>query len=74
MKLRAKLLTLASLIVALAALPVVSSCGTMHSYWGVENDYYSDGYGGHHKPKKPKKPKKHKKHGHKHHDNDWWDD
>ena len=50
----------------------VSSCGTMHSYWGVENDYYTDfdGHGHHKKHKKHKKYKKYKKHHKKHHHDD----
>lgn len=66
------------MIAALAMLGLLApaSCGSMHSYWGVENDYYSDGYRphghGYHKPPKPPKPPKHKhkKHHRHHHDDD----
>lgn len=51
-----------------AAAPALTSCGSMHSYWGVEGNYdLGDGPHGNHKPPKPpkkekhKKPKKHKK-------------
>ena len=46
----------------------LSSCGTLHSYWGVENDYVYDfdDYGHKHKHKKHKKHKKHHKHHHHH--------
>lgn len=51
---------------------VMPSCGSHRAYWGVEGDYYGDGYyhpSGKHKHKKHKKPKKHKKHDrHGHHD------
>ena len=58
------------------ATPAIESCGSLHSFWGVENDYYSgDGYEyGRPRPPKHKKYKKHKKHKkHKHH-HDWDDD
>lgn len=71
MKRRGKIITLLSVLAAIWLTPMLESCGTMHSYWGVENDYYEnfDGYGGHHykKHKRPKPPK-HKKHKHHHHD------
>lgn len=75
MKRRGNLITLLTVVIALALSPAIVSCGSLHSYWGVENDYYMDGDGGHHyhkppKHKKHKKPKKHRKH-HDHHD---WDD
>lgn len=67
-----------TLLIAICAMLVLSvsmpSCGTMHSYWGVEHEYdFPNGvYGyGHHKPKHKKyKHKKHKKHHHHHHDDD----
>lgn len=48
----------------------VTGCGPVHSYWGVHQDYYSDGYDGghHHKHKKPKPPKHHHHHHHDHDD------
>lgn len=49
----------------------LTSCETLHGYWGVGSEY---GYDSHHKHKKPKKPKKHKKHHHHHDDDDWDDD
>ena len=74
MKRRGNIFILIAVIAALAFTPILTSCGTMHSYWGVENDYYSDdGHHHHHKPPKHKKYKKHKKHK-KHHDHDWDDD
>lgn len=70
-------------VLTLALISVVvimfSSCGRMHSYWGVHNDYYQDYDGGgryyyqdnhgRHKPKPSKKHKKYKKHK-RHHDDD----
>lgn len=59
--------------ICLGSAVTLSGCGSMHSYWGVENDYYTDFDGGHHhhKPPKHKKYKKHKKHKkHHHHDDD----
>lgn len=75
MKYRFRLPAIVSaIIVAFATAMILPSCGTMHSYWGVENDYYyQDGPHHHHKPpkyKKYKKPKKHKHHHHHHHDHD----
>ncbi len=66
---------IALLLLALFAVStIMPSCGTTHGYWGVENDYYSDGYHRHHyKKPKPPKHKKHKKHKH-HHDHDDDDD
>lgn len=61
----------------LALLPLLSSCGATHAYWGVENDYEYAPSGYYHAPPKHKKvhkkhkpkpkPPKHKKHK-KHHD------
>ena len=74
MRLRKIKITVFGIIAAFMCCMVLPSCGLMHSYWGVENDYYSDGhYHGHyHKPPKPpkhhKKHKKHKKHHHHHDD------
>lgn len=50
----------------------LTSCETLHGYWGVGSEYGYDSHHGHHKPKPPKKHKKHKKHHH-HHDDDWDD-
>lgn len=42
-------------LLLLIAAPAVESCGSLHSYWGVENDYYSgDDYG---RPRPPKHKK-----------------
>lgn len=60
-------------IILLSLTGGISSCGSMHSYWGVENhyDWGDDGHHHHHKPPKKKKHKKHKKHKrHHHHDDD----
>lgn len=48
---------------------MLSGCGTIRSYWGIENEYewgdgYYDDHHHHHKPPKHKKHKKHKKHRH----------
>ncbi|MDE6115003.1 MAG: hypothetical protein K2G49_08060 [Muribaculum sp.] len=58
--------------ILLAGTTGLTSCETLHGYWGVGSEY---GYDGHHhyKHKKPKKHK-HKKHKHHHHDDDWDDD
>ena len=58
-------------LLLLIAAPAVESCGSLHSYWGVENDYYSGDDYGRPRPPKHKKDKKHKKHKHHHHH---WDD
>jgi uncharacterized protein YceK len=54
------------LLIALAATvcgTTLSGCGTIRSYWGVENEYeWCDGHDHHHKPPKHKKHKKHKHH------------
>lgn len=66
---------LASLLFSCLLL-TVTSCGTIHTYGGLEADHYWDMDGGHHhhkhhKPKKHKKHKKYKKHKkHHHHDDD----
>lgn len=61
-------LALVALIISVLGGGIVS-CGRVHTYGGIEQDYYWGDDGGHHKkPKKPKKPKKHKKHKHHHHD------
>lgn len=74
MRLRKLKIAIMGIIAALACGVLLPSCGAMHSYWGVENDYYYDGHshGHHHKPPKPPKHhKKHKKHKkHHHHDDD----
>lgn len=58
------------LIACFALLPVISSCETVHSYWGVEGEY-----GPHRsKHKKHHKKKHHKKHKHHHHHDDDDDD
>lgn len=75
-------LLLALVITLLGAAPALTlqSCGTTHSYWGIESDYdWGDGGNrfvpgrGPHKHHKPKhyKPKHKKPKHHKHHD---WDD
>lgn len=59
--------------VTFGAVGVFTGCGTIRSYWGVENEYeWGDGSHHHHKPPKHKKPKKHKYHKHdrKHHHHD----
>ena len=69
-----RLRKVSKLLIAMCAILVLSvsmpSCGTMHSYWGVEHEYeFPDGvYGqGHYKPKHKKhKHKKPKKHHHRH--------
>ncbi|WP_280121547.1 hypothetical protein [Duncaniella muricolitica] len=74
---RRKFTTLLLAICAVFAMSVsLLSCGTIHSHWGVEHEYYfPDGDHHHHRPK-PKKHKKHKKykpkkhHKHHHHDDD----
>ena len=49
MRLRKIKITVFGIIAAFMCCMVLPSCGSMHSYWGVENDYYSDGhYHGHH--------------------------
>ena len=54
------LIWLLAAVIMLSGGTALTSCGSMHSYWGVENDYYSgDDYGHHHK--KHKKHKKYKK-------------
>ena len=70
MKRRGKILTLLSILAAVCLTPLLESCGTMHSYWGVENDYYEnfDGHGGHYKKHKKHKPPKHRKQHHHHDD------
>lgn len=66
--------TLLALLIALIAGGggvTLVSCGSLHSYWGVEGDYDLSDNGGrckHHKHHKHKKPKKH--HHHHHHDDD----
>ena len=60
----------------LASGGVLSSCGSMRSYWGVEGNYdFDDGY---YHGKKYKKHKKHKNHkyykNHRHHHDDDDDD
>ncbi|MDE6588037.1 MAG: hypothetical protein K2K40_06845 [Paramuribaculum sp.] len=81
MKRNLRRLLLIFVIALLGAAPALTlqSCGTTHSYWGVESDYdWGDG-GYHFAPGKHKKPKRHKpkhkkpKH-HKHHDHDDDDD
>lgn len=67
-----------TLLIVIAFTPALVSCGSLHSYWGVENEYYSDGDGGH-RYRKPPKHKKHKKckkpkHRKHHHDHDDDDD
>lgn len=57
-------------MILLSGSTMLTSCGSMHSYWGVENDYYSGDDYGHHKHKKHKKYKKYKKHHKKHHHHD----
>ncbi|MBO5297231.1 MAG: hypothetical protein J6B03_06515 [Candidatus Homeothermus sp.] len=53
----------------------LTSCETLHGYWGVGSEYgYDSHHDHHHKPKPPKKHKKHKKHHHHHDDDDWDDD
>lgn len=47
----------------------LTSCETLHGYWGVGSEYGYDSHGHHHKPKKPK----HNKHKHHHHHDDWDD-
>lgn len=70
------LVWLLAAVIMLSGGTALTSCGSMHSYWGVENDYYSgDDYGHHHKKhKKHKKYKKYKKHHKKHHHHDDDDD
>lgn len=64
----------AILLLVIALTPTLYSCGSVHSYWGVESDYHYDSDGHKHGGKKPKKPKKPKKDKHHHHDHDRWDD
>lgn len=52
-----------AMAILLSGSPLMMSCGSMHSYWGVENEYCSDGHH-HHKPHKHKKHKKHHRHHH----------
>lgn len=75
-------ITLLAILAVFTMSAVLPSCGSNRAYWGVEGDYYNDGYYrpyGKHKPhkekkhKKYKKHKKHKKHG-RHHDHDDDDD
>lgn len=72
-------ITLLAILAVFTMSAVLPSCGSNRAYWGVEGDYYNDGYyrpyGKHkpHKAKKHKKYKKHKKHG-RHHDHDDDDD
>ena len=72
-------ITLLAILAVFTMSAVLPSCGSNRAYWGVEGDYYNDGYyrpyGKHkpHKEKKHKKYKKHKKHG-RHHDHDDDDD
>lgn len=75
MKTRKHHWVIAMLVALIALLPTFSSCGSLHSYWGVENDYYvgQDDHRHYHKPHKHKKYKKWKKH-HKHHHHDHDDD
>ncbi len=64
---RRALTSLLIVILTTAITDILSSCGTMRSYWGVENEYNWNP--DHHHHKKPKK--KHKKHKHhKHHHDD----
>lgn len=80
MKRNLRRLLLALVIALIGAAPALTlqSCGTTHSYWGIESDY-DWGDGGYrfapgprppkrHKPKhykpKHKKPKHHKQHDH----------
>lgn len=67
MKLNRNKLIVACVLSLMAMAPVVTSCGSLHSYWGVENDYYYGDDGQRH-PKKHKKHKKDKKHHHPHND------
>lgn len=61
-------------IVSGAASSLLSSCGSIHMFGGIEHEYDYD-LDGHHRGKhkghhnKPKKPKKHHHHHH-HHDHD----
>lgn len=68
-------ITLLAILAVFTMSAVLPSCGSNRAYWGVEGDYYNDGYCKHkpHKEKKHKKYKKHKKHG-RHHDHDDDDD
>lgn len=72
-------ITLLAILAVFTMSAVLPSCGSNRAYWGVEGDYYNDGYyrpyGKHkpHKEKKHKKYKKHKKHE-RHHDHDDDDD
>lgn len=71
------LLSLMIALIACGGSASLVSCGSIHSYWGLEGDYdFADnGYhNGHYKHKKNKKHKKHKKHHHHHHDHDDDDD
>lgn len=70
MKLRRFKISIILILSAFCITPILESCGTMHSYWGVENDYYEnfDGHSHHHGKKKHYKKKKHKKHKRHHHD------
>ena len=49
MKLRRFKISIILILSAFCITPILESCGTMHSYWGVENDYYEsfDGHGHH---------------------------
>lgn len=53
MRLRKIKITVFGIIAAFMCCMVLPSCGSMHSYWGVENDYYSDG----HSPQAPEAAK-----------------
>ncbi|MDE6453593.1 MAG: hypothetical protein K2L27_05255 [Muribaculaceae bacterium] len=66
---------LTRLLIAIAAVGIsdtLAACGSMRSYWGIENEYeWGDGHHHHHhRPPKPPKHKKHKKHKHHHHHDD----
>lgn len=63
------LTTLLLVVVTIGITNAFSSCGTMRSYWGVENEY-DWGEGSHHHHHKHKKHKHRKKHKHHHHHND----
>ena len=55
--------------------PMLTSCGSMRSYWGIEGHHdFNDPHYGKKKHKKHKKPKKHHKHHHHHHHDDDDDD
>lgn len=66
-RLRKAIISTAALLITATAL---SSCGSIHTFGGIEHDYSYDFDGHHHHHKHKKAKKHHKKHHHHHHHHD----